>query len=128
MQATIAATSRRCPRLNSEAVVYLGKINMALCSAVDVRFGSKADICAAIRHVRFTPDNDRESGFRTRSCLLAGPSLIKLNIDTGRPASFSQFISEGSHTRLHFSVCRQERHHNADPTHALALCVRNQWP
>jgi hypothetical protein len=28
-----------------------------------VRFGSKADICAAIRHVRFTPDNDRESGF-----------------------------------------------------------------
>ena len=29
----------------------------------DVRFGSKADICAAIRHVRFTPDNDRESEF-----------------------------------------------------------------
>ena len=29
----------------------------------DVRFGSKADICAAIRHVRFTPDYDRESGF-----------------------------------------------------------------
>jgi hypothetical protein len=28
-----------------------------------VRFGSKADICAVIRHVRFTPDNDRESGF-----------------------------------------------------------------
>jgi hypothetical protein len=31
--------------------------------ASNVRFGSKADICAAIRHVRFTPDNDRESGF-----------------------------------------------------------------
>jgi hypothetical protein len=29
----------------------------------DVRFGSKADMCAAIRHVRFTPNNDRESGF-----------------------------------------------------------------
>ena len=29
----------------------------------NVRFGSIADICAAIRHVRFTPDNDRESGF-----------------------------------------------------------------
>jgi hypothetical protein len=28
-----------------------------------VRFGSKADICAAKRHVRFTPDSDRESGF-----------------------------------------------------------------
>jgi hypothetical protein len=27
----------------------------------DVRFGSKADICGAINHVRFTPDSDRES-------------------------------------------------------------------
>src|SRR5262245_4780338 len=28
-----------------------------------VRFGSLADICAAKRHVRFTPNSDRESGF-----------------------------------------------------------------
>jgi len=28
---------------------------------VDVRFGSKADMCAAKGHVRFTPDSDRES-------------------------------------------------------------------
>jgi hypothetical protein len=34
-----------------------------LSATTDVRFGSKADICAAISHVRFTPDNDRESGF-----------------------------------------------------------------
>jgi hypothetical protein len=27
-----------------------------------VRFGSKADICAATSHVRFTPNSDRESG------------------------------------------------------------------
>src|SRR5215467_7020617 len=27
----------------------------------DVRFGSEADICAAISHVRFTPNSDRES-------------------------------------------------------------------
>ena len=27
------------------------------------RFGSKADICGANRHVRFTPNSDRESGF-----------------------------------------------------------------
>jgi hypothetical protein len=26
-----------------------------------VRFGSKADICAATSHVRFTPNSDRES-------------------------------------------------------------------
>jgi hypothetical protein len=30
---------------------------------INVRFGSKADICNAKGHVRFTPDSDRESGF-----------------------------------------------------------------
>src|SRR5215471_7981306 len=30
----------------------------------DVRFGSKADICVATSHVRFTPNSDRESGHR----------------------------------------------------------------
>jgi hypothetical protein len=29
----------------------------------NVRFGSKADMCSAIRHVRFTRDNDLESEF-----------------------------------------------------------------
>jgi hypothetical protein len=28
----------------------------------DVRFGSKADVCVAKPHVRFTPNSDRESG------------------------------------------------------------------
>jgi hypothetical protein len=28
----------------------------------NVRFGSKADMCAAISHVRFTPNSDRKSG------------------------------------------------------------------
>jgi len=27
----------------------------------NVRFGSKADMCAATSHVRFTPNSDRES-------------------------------------------------------------------
>jgi hypothetical protein len=30
--------------------------------ATNVRFGSKADICGATSHVRFTPNSDRESG------------------------------------------------------------------
>ena len=37
-----------------------------LCSATNqanVRFGSKADMCGALGHVRFTPNTDRESGF-----------------------------------------------------------------
>src|SRR5215813_3140217 len=29
---------------------------------LDVRFGSKADICSAPTHVRFTPNSDRKSG------------------------------------------------------------------
>ena len=29
----------------------------------NVRFGSEADICGAKGHVRFAPNNDRESGF-----------------------------------------------------------------
>src|SRR5262249_4165453 len=32
-----------------------------------VRFGSKADICAATSHVRFTPNSDRESEFPQRA-------------------------------------------------------------
>jgi hypothetical protein len=30
----------------------------------NVRFGSQADICAAKRHVRFTPNSDRNNGHR----------------------------------------------------------------
>jgi hypothetical protein len=33
----------------------------------NVRFGSKADICTAIGHVRFTPNSDRKSGHRLAS-------------------------------------------------------------
>lgn len=35
-------------------------------AAADVRFGSLADICSAIVHVRFTPNSDRESGLRQK--------------------------------------------------------------
>ena len=31
-----------------------------------VRFGSEADMCSALRHVRFTPNSDRESGLPTK--------------------------------------------------------------
>jgi len=35
-----------------------------------VRYGSKADICAATSHVRSTPNSDRESVIPQKSCLL----------------------------------------------------------
>src|SRR5262249_37282695 len=34
---------------------------------LDFRFGSKADICTAAAHVRFTPNSDRESEFPQRA-------------------------------------------------------------
>src|SRR5262245_58770198 len=49
----------------------------------DVRFGSKADICGAKRHVHFTPNSDRKSGHvqcKVR-CLLRANS--------GHPATYS---------------------------------------
>jgi hypothetical protein len=39
---------------------------------IDVRFGSKADICAATSHVRFTPNSDHESG-RSQNIMSALP-------------------------------------------------------
>src|SRR5262245_37603237 len=40
----------------------------------DVRFGSKADICGAKRHVRFTPESDRKSG---HLCGPVGPKTFQ---------------------------------------------------
>ena len=57
----------------------LGVPSQLLLCGPDVRFGSKADICTAKRHVRFTPNSDRESGLpkkfmsaypRKRTCAL----------------------------------------------------------
>jgi len=33
----------------------------------DVRFGSKADMCSAQAHVRFTPNSNRESGLSQKA-------------------------------------------------------------
>ena len=40
------------------------KLNLNRQGPANVRFGSKADICAAKIHVRFAPNSDRESGHR----------------------------------------------------------------
>ena len=37
---------------------------LVIAMRLDVRFGSKADMCAAKGHVRFTPKSDRNSGHR----------------------------------------------------------------
>src|SRR5262249_53327537 len=51
----VSCTSYEVP-LNTNATA-----RVAFETEIDVRFGSKADICSATRHVRFTPNSDRKS-------------------------------------------------------------------
>ena len=46
----------------------------------DVRFGSKADICGATSHVRFTPNSDRKSGLpqKVSETFLVGHPIIRV--------------------------------------------------
>jgi hypothetical protein len=44
-------------------IVLIVALRTLVAWGVDVRFGSKADVCGATAHVRFTPNSDRESGF-----------------------------------------------------------------
>jgi hypothetical protein len=34
---------------------------------------------------------------------------------------FRSYLPKGAHARLRFRICRQERHQNRDPAHALRL-------
>jgi hypothetical protein len=51
----------------------------------DVRFGSQADICGAIGHVRFTPNSDHESGLR-QNVMSALPPIATAKADIGKPS------------------------------------------
>src|SRR5262245_55492635 len=63
----------------------------------DVRFGSKADICTAPAHVRFTPNSDRESGhvanghvcFTPESGHVRCTSRCLLRAKSGHPTNYS---------------------------------------
>src|SRR5262245_53240506 len=76
----------------------------------DVRFGSKADICGAKRHVRFTPNSDRESG--SSSCeqkrqTLIGPVRFDLQHFRADDAMFDERIA--LHSLLEIRHCRVMR-------------------
>src|SRR5262249_3644648 len=60
--------------------------------------------------------------------VVTGPTLVELNVDTGGPTSFSQFISESPQAHLHFSVLWREWHQDADSAHALNLRAPMPWP
>src|SRR5262249_25452966 len=71
-------------------------------------------------HVRVKFDKVRGCG-ANEVHVVASPALIELDVYTGRPTTFTQFLAKGPHTRLHFGVCGRVRHQNPDPPHALAL-------
>jgi hypothetical protein len=57
-------------------------INFGLMSlGLDVRFGSKGDMCAAKRYVRFTPNSDRKSVFLLLDHLVCTPDQCVRNIE-----------------------------------------------
>src|SRR5262249_11354574 len=60
-----AGSHRRTPprKGNLRQSIEFHKADISHCTR-DVRFGSKADMCSANEHVRFTPNSDRESGHR----------------------------------------------------------------
>src|SRR6476646_8987670 len=55
------ATARNSRRLMGHYFKLRPGVTFILARRADVRFGSKADICGATTHVRFTPNSDRES-------------------------------------------------------------------
>src|SRR5262249_53240636 len=62
----------------------------------NVRFGSKADMCSAKRHVRFTPNSDRESGIpqKAMSALPPKADMCGATVDVrfGPIADIDNFI------------------------------------
>jgi hypothetical protein len=73
-------------------------------AASDVRFGSKADICAAKRYVRFTPISDRESEIPQKAMSALPPKADMCSAK--RHACFgpkADIIELGFHQRLDFT-------------------------
>jgi hypothetical protein len=60
------SSSRRSARARDAVALKASNGTGKVCSTgrgiANVRFGSKADMCGAKGHVRFTPNSDRESG------------------------------------------------------------------
>src|SRR5262245_26789721 len=85
----------------------------------DVRFGSKADICAATSHVRFTPNSDIECVFR-HVCFTpkSGHSSVRL------PRLLS---ATSGHSALAFSCSRTRiaAHHLTGPPLELRITEKN---
>src|SRR5262249_36853714 len=77
-------------RSGSDKVSVTASINtLKVPNCRNVRFGSKADMCAAKRHVCFTPNSDRESGHRPYSMTSSARPISVLG--TSRPSALAVF-------------------------------------
>ena len=78
-------------------------------SSANVRFGSKADLCSARRHVRFAPKSGRNSGHRM---LVKGRALlcpVPSNVDLLRYGEGIVHVNaEIPHSALYRSVTKQK--------------------
>src|SRR5262249_12830630 len=75
----------------------------------DVRFGSKADICSANSHVRFTPNSDRESGLPQAAMSALPPKADSCTAATHvryGPIADSSIFIRLAHRRA--AACRME--------------------
>ena len=83
-------------RLSHDTLASPLAVRLKFPSMVNVRFGSKADICSAKRHVRFTPNSDRKSG--------QGRSTIAEYGIAGRLGEFEPAIARTRHHQDYSSL------------------------
>jgi len=84
---------KRLPFEVKEQLYPLPKYSVALCR-VNVRFGSKADMCVTKSDVHFTPNSNRESGHvRLNRHLCFGPTADMRWMVTYRHLSLPQIKS-----------------------------------
>jgi hypothetical protein len=86
----------------------------------DVRFGSKADICAATSHVRFTPNSDRESGFLLNDLrVLIRRCRIKAAFNISRDKGLELRVTHALHVDRGggFELSRHQRRNHAHVRH-----------
>jgi hypothetical protein len=102
-----AITAGICDRRNG----VQGQVCTAAIEGAHVRFGSKADMCNAKCHVRFTPDSDLNSGHRGVQLRAEHFSLcpIRSNVDLLRNGEGIIYVdAEIPHSALYFGMAKQK--------------------
>ena len=103
----------------------------------DVRFGSKADICGATSHVRFTPNSDRESGLpqtamsalppKADMCRSTSSCLLWATSGHSRGCSFDfsrALLATGSDAARQQELQLRTLHSDAPTAGAILCCSR----